>query len=297
MRGFFRVQSANWLFGGIHLFLAAVAAETESREGWAVALALMAVVSFFAWIGNWRRLRQITDTPTSKVATAAQGYAELAGRAQPAGAPIAAPYSGLPCCWYRYFVEKKRSDGKWRTEDSGESDTPFFLVDETGRCRITPEGAEIHCEPRDVMTRGDHRYTEWRLRPGDRLYAIGTFSTTSNVPTPRDVSRDVSALLSDWKADRKSLLERFDLDGDGTIGMKEWELAHRAARREIEKRHAQTVNVEGDHCLGKPDDGRPFLISNQLPDRLAAMYRRWTVAHLVLFFGTGIGAIMLSGPV
>ena len=98
MRGFFRFHSANWLFGGLHLGLLAVAAQSESRKGWVVALALMAAVSFFAWIANYRRLRQIADTPTSNVATAAQGYAELAGRAEPAGAPLRATYSGRPCC-------------------------------------------------------------------------------------------------------------------------------------------------------------------------------------------------------
>lgn len=257
----------------------------------------MTVVSFFAWIANYRRLHQIADTPTSNVATAAQGYAELAGRAEPAAAPLPAPYSGRPCCWYRYQVEKQGTDDKWSYEDGGESDAPFVLVDATGRCTVEPAGAEIHCEPRDVMTRGNRRYTEWRLTPGDRLYAIGGFVTESTIPTPRDVSREVSTLLGEWKAEKRSLLERFDLDRDGTIDMKEWELAHRAARREVEKRNVAAQEIEGRHFLRRPDDGRLFLISNELPDQLISMFRRWSAFHVVIFFSAGIGALVLTGAV
>lgn len=34
----------------------------------------VAAVSFFAWMANYRRYRQIHDLPTSRIASAAQGY-------------------------------------------------------------------------------------------------------------------------------------------------------------------------------------------------------------------------------
>lgn len=297
MLGLLRRQSRNWLFGGLHLVLLVVAAKAESRVGWVVALTAMAALSFFAWVANYRRLRHIADTPTSHVATAAQGYVELAGRVEAAEVPLVAPYSGLRCCWYRYQVEHKGSDGKWSYQEGDESDAPFVLVDETGRCTIEPAGAEIHCESRDVMTRDDYRYTEWRLMPGDRLYAIGAFVTRSAVPTPRDIAQEVSFLLGEWKADKPSLLARFDLDRDGAIDLEEWELARRAARREVDKRlaAAAATATAGNHTLCRPEDGRPFLISNRPPERLVRMFGGWSAFHILVFLAAGAAALALGG--
>ncbi len=67
----------NALTSFIQLALLMAAAHFEAKEGWVAALALIALISFAAWIANFRRSRIIGDTPTSRVASAAQGYVEL----------------------------------------------------------------------------------------------------------------------------------------------------------------------------------------------------------------------------
>ena len=78
-----RLHGPAWLSGALHLFILAGAAQSERPEAWPWALFAMAAVSFLAWMANYRRYRQIHDLPTSRVASAAQGYAELFGRCEP----------------------------------------------------------------------------------------------------------------------------------------------------------------------------------------------------------------------
>jgi len=45
--------------------------------------------------------------------------------------------------------------------------------------------------------------------------------------------------------------------------------------------------------LRKPADGKPFLISNCLPDKIKNGYVIWTWADFLIFIGTGGGVIAL----
>ena len=97
-RGAARRIRTGWLTGGLHVVILWVALEAESKEVWPFALAAMALVSFVAWAANYHRYRQVHDLPTSKVASAAQGYVELLGRSVCiADATITAPLSKVPC--------------------------------------------------------------------------------------------------------------------------------------------------------------------------------------------------------
>lgn len=287
MRGWFRIHSANWLTGGIHFIILAVAAQAESTAVWPYALALMSLVSFAAWIANYRRYRYIADTPTSRIASAAQGYVELLGRA--AHLPDAAlrtRFRQLPCVWYRYHVEEKSSDGKWSTRDAGESGEPFLLVDATGQCVIDPERAEIITSHVETWRDGDYRYTEWRLLPQDKVAALGEFSTIGGAAT-LDFEGDVGALLGEWKKNQPQLRERFDLNRDNSIDAMEWALARRQAQREVERQHLEMRASSDVHVMRRPADGRLFLLSNHLPDKLVRRYQLWTAAHIVIFVGAG----------
>src|SRR5689334_19630484 len=88
----------EWLSGGLHVLIVFIALQADDASAWPFALAAMSAVSFFAWIGNFHRYRQVDDLPTSKIASAAQGYVELLGRSESIeNAPVTAPLSQKQC--------------------------------------------------------------------------------------------------------------------------------------------------------------------------------------------------------
>jgi hypothetical protein len=293
-----RLHQPGWLSGAAHVIILWIAFEAETAEVWPYALMAMAVVSFLAWAANYRRYRQIHDLPTSRIASAAQGYVELLGRAQGrAGEPLLSHLSRVPCCWYHYSVSRKDSSNKWKHVESGTSDDDFLIVDDTGACVISPPGAEVLTHDHKSWSEGSYRYEESFLLPASVLYAIGEFNTVrgdSPVRAARDEIADVGALVAEWKRDQARLQERFDLNRDGMIDMKEWELARVEARREVRRRQGESRAVEGLHTLSRPRDGRLFLLANDMPDALGARYRFWSWVHLAIFFGAGaLGLILL----
>ena len=294
MVGTFRFYTSEWLTGGVHFIILVFALEADTPKAWPYALAAMAIVSFFAWMASYRRYRQIHDLPTSNVASAAQGYIELTGHAaQLHGVPVTSRCSGLTCCWYRYYIERETSHNKWAHEDSGASNEHFLLIDDTGECVISPEGAEVLTSRKNTWTRDEYRYTEWLLLPRDILYAIGEFATLSGAVAELDESRDVSDLLSDWKKDQRQMLERFDLNQDGTLNLKEWELARLQARREVRKQHQDIRSRDGVNILRRPRDGRLFLLADDLPDKLGRRFAFWSGIHLIVFFVAGGASLLL----
>jgi hypothetical protein len=292
-----RMHGPWWLSGVAHFFIVFVAVKLETPAAWPWALLAMCAVSFVAWLGNYRRYRQIHDLPTSRVASAAQGYVELIGRGELAGgAPIISRLGRRPCCWYRYEIEEQKSDNKWQTIDQGTSVAHFLLIDDTGACVISPENAEVVTSNHRTWIEEPYRHTEWLLVPGEILYALGEFVTHSgNVGSHADEREEIRLLIDDWKRDQKTMNERFDLNRDGTIDMKEWELARLQAAREIRKQRAGQMNrqVEGVHLLRQPRDKRLFLLANEMPDALGRRYLLWSALHFSVMVATGVGGLFL----
>jgi hypothetical protein len=290
----FRFNSSGWLTGSLHFIIVAIAAQADTPAAWPYALAAMAGVSFCAWVANYRRYRTIHDLPTSKIASAAQGYVELFGRSELLpGAPVHSKLSSTRCCWYRYYLEHKTSDDKWEHEDSGTSTEHFVVIDDSGQCVVSPEGAEVLCAEKKTWTEGSYRYTEWLLLPQGTLYAIGDFVTLGGAQADVDERRDISELLREWKAQPAQLLARFDLDGDGQLDLKEWELARLQARREVAKAHSEIRSRGGVHMLRQPGDGRLFLLACEVPDKIGRRYAWWSAVHLAVFFAAGTVAFVL----
>jgi hypothetical protein len=282
---------------GIQLFLVLLGFELGSASAWLYCLALLAAISVFTWLSALSRLRAIRDTPTSKIASAAQGYVELTGRGEQFGdTPVLGKLSLLPCLWYRYQLECRTSDTEWKTEDSGQSEDSFLLRDESGVCIVDPEHAEITTSHRDHWQKGDYRYTEWKLLRHDPVYVIGEFATKSGA-LEFDSRAEVIALLTEWKKDKRQLYERFDLNKDGELDMDEWMLARRAAQRVVEESRREATLQPDMHLMHAPRDGKLFLISNLPPERLARRYLVWSWAHLVIFFCAlaCIGWVMQNG--
>lgn len=280
---------------GAQLLLVLIGLRLGSRAGWLFCLSAISLISVLAWLSALNRLRAIRDTPTSRIASAAQGYVELAGFGQPFGEPpMLSKLSLLPCLWYRYKIEQRDSENNWKTVDSGESSDCFMLRDDTGTCVIDPESAEIITRHRKQWQQGDDRNTEWTLIGNDPLYIIGQFRTEGGSTLEFDSRAELNALLATWKEDMPALHTRFDLDNDGKLDMNEWMLARQAAKREVSKMMRVAQAQPDLNIISQPRDGKLFLISNLTPEKLSRRYLFWTWAHLVIFCGAlgGIGWLL-----
>jgi hypothetical protein len=277
----------NHVTSAAHLILLLLAFRIGTPTGWLCVLTAIGLISLFLWVANFRRARAVGDTPTSRVASAPQGYVELCGqvRAHP-GYDRVSPVSALPCVWYRYKIEEK-SGRDWNTVDHGVSSDTFLLDDGSGQVIVDPDFAEVMTTRHRKWTQDDRRYNEWLLTPGDRIYAIGQFTTVGGASSSLDVEGDVGSLLSEWKTNQAELKRRFDLDGDGKVDLKEWELARHAARREVLKQHTEIRSQPGSNLLRKPADGRLFLLSNLDSEKLARRYVIWTALQLGIAIAAG----------
>lgn len=282
-----RREYALLMGSGGQLLLLFIGARIGTREGWLYCLPLIALCSLFAWRSSLKRLRAIRDTPTSRIASAAQGYVELIGRGMDfSDTPLLSRLRQLPCLWYRYKVEERsrNQDGdKWRTVDSGESCDSFMLRDESGVCVVDPDQAEISTLYRDHWTVGDQRYTEWKLLKNDEIYVLGDFRTR-NGALEFNSNAELNALLAEWKRDMPALRKRFDLNNDGVLDMAEWMLARKAAQREVAKKMREAQALPDINIISHPADGKLFLISNLTPEMLSRRYLYWSWGHVAIFF-------------
>jgi len=125
------------------------AADPEAAAIFIILFAVVAAAMAYMAARVFYRTRLIEDTATSTTRGAHQGYGEFEGRARGReDAPVTAPLSGLPCCWYRFRVEELRhsrdskghSHSRWEVIQRGESDQTFWLEDHTGRIAVDPSG-------------------------------------------------------------------------------------------------------------------------------------------------------------
>ena len=279
------------------LQLGVVALALRADTGWGsiAALSLLLASGLYGWLCSVQHARLILDTPTSRIASAAQGYVELRGHARAlGGTPLHSPADGLPVLWYRVITERRHADGKWRKVGSCESDASFLLDDGSSVCAVDPEGAEMLVRRRDVSTRGDTRTTQWSLINNDRIYALGEFITLGSVSADFDSRAQVGELLATWKADQASLLQRFDLDSNGELDAREWGLARMAAKREVSRVRDEVLAAPEAHVMRKPLQQRLYLISDLDPNTIARRYQWLAAFHLAVFLGAAAASAWFS---
>ncbi len=276
--------------------------------GFLVVAALYGLMHFVRCAHAARLLR---DAPVASIRSAAQGYVRLQGRARAlAGEPIVAPLSGRTCVWYSFVVEQRQRDdehdgffGAWESREAGSSDGIFGLDDATGLCVVDPDGAEITpakvakwrgISPRPgfapkatgrwnlLFGRGIYRYTETRIDDGDLLGAMGQFETLA-ADGDLDSDDEVRLTLSRWKRDRLMLLRRFDANRDGTVDFAEWELAQRAAEREVCDGRHRVPEIGPVNLVRRPRDGKPFYIYARAADGMIKRHRGGALVGAGLF--------------
>ena len=262
-------------------------------------------LALFGWITSFsalKKARLIEDTPTSKIRSAPQGYVEIVGlcEAHPENGPLRAQLTGRPCVWYRYKIERYESTGKtsrWRTLESQSSKTPIILNDQTGRCFVHPDGADVSPRvsktwhgnsryPNSTQSGGlfsrRYRYTEHRIEEGQMIYALGHFETLHPPSVESQAKRNTNALISAWKRDYDNLVARFDRNGDGEIDIQEWEAVRQKAQSEALAAAKDNYNHTPVNVMSySPVRRQPFLISTHEPKALSRRYR-WQ------FIGLGV---------
>lgn len=269
-----------------------------------------AIAAFVGAFVMLRRARLMEDTPTSRIRSCAQGYAELEGQAMRYGdAPLVAPLTQQPCCWWRFRIERRQrnSNGKghhWVTVEQGSSEAPFRLVDRTGECVVDPPGARVIPHARQVwhgslprpvhgprsgwgrFVGGPYRYTEERLAEDFPLYAIGAFRTRGGAGALPAQDIGVRELLAKWKRDPK-MVALLDVDRSGRLEEREWEAARQMARAQAARESARSALPPDVHVLARTDDGRPFLLSGLPQADLIRRERRQGWAWLAFALAAG----------
>lgn len=252
----------------------------------ALVLGAGGVAQFFR---HQHRRRVMEDMPTARIRSASQGYVELIGQALPSDVPLFSPITRTPCCWYRFKIEKRDRDSNrnWSVEQQGVSTTQFWLDDDTARCIIDPEGAEVHAltrrtwtgttaqlipGTREVMTTGDndHRYTEQLILPGQTLYALGWFASLS--PLQASSHDEVRERIAAWKADPQQR-RAFDTNGNGELDMAEFEQLRQQASAAVEAERRERAAQPQTHVLRRPKDKRLFLLTTEPHDDLTRTLR------------------------
>ena len=268
--------------------LGLVAVTVAADRGWGtlVGVSLLAATGLYGWLYGLRHARLILDTPTARIGSAAQGYTELRGRGQPlSGTPLLSPINYLPVLWYRVTTHKKTQGNKWVHVRTFESEDSFLLRDGSGECAIDPAGAEMLVRRRDVFNQGELRHIQWSLIRDDPVYVLGEFATLGSVQPDFNERAQVRELIAHWKSDPEKLLSRFDLDGNGELDLREWELARAQAKREVRQQLREQSRQPELHVMRKPA-GRLYLISDLDPARIANRYRAWSLFHMGVFLAS-----------
>ena len=249
----------------------------------------MAIAALLAWIFNLRRLHAISEIPVSNIASAAQGYVELSGKAQSL-LPLKSPQRGIDCVWYRLWIYVRDSNGLWRLAQYQASHHKFGLQDSSGYCEIDPEDAEIIASDRHTLIKHDHKYIEDVLRTGRQLYVLGELDSGNAAPSARQIQKETGELVIAWKNQPAKTLLRFDSNRDGKIDLQEWEHARQQAFDEIQSRH-ETLAKNLVPLITKPKNQRLFLISGISPHELRARFRFWSILHFIFL---GLAVVMTA---
>lgn len=249
-------------------------------------IAGLAMILAGLWRGwaHLRRDRLVSDTPLSRIRSAAQGYVKVSGRARAiAGDPVQAPLTHRECVWWKYSItQEERNDRQpvsWRNIENGTSVSLFALADENDlQCLVGPVNAEVTPTASRVWHENGFRYQEEVIELGAELCVLGELRSRSEFG---DVNVATAEKLKQWKQDQKSLLARFDTDHNGRIDADEWEAARQAASQEAQ-RESLTAHVVRTSVISEPANGEPFVIAPLSTQQLKFRERLYAALYFLL---------------
>jgi hypothetical protein len=179
---------------------------------------------FITGLVCFQRMRRIQDFPTSKIRSLALGQVEILGTVVPAKGALKDPLTGDKCVYYNWKAQIL-SGGKVKRYvniDDESSLVAFYLQDDTGKVLINATDAQIDiredCDyysgilksfPPEVeefirsrdMLGHPERFVAYTIRPGDKLYVIGTAIRKRHAGKTRDADHVESIVISKGKKD------------------------------------------------------------------------------------------------
>lgn len=243
--------------------------------------------TFWGWLAANRRLQALEDLPLSRIGSAAQGYVRLEGRAASfPGHPTRSPLTQLVCCWYSYRIVECDDRGRPKSHEEDTSAWSFTMSDGSGECVVDPAGARIVPVRTQRWRERNFHYVEKTILPQDPIVVMGQFSSSAAGATDHDIETRVGELVTAWKKDMPSLVQRFDLNGDAELSVEEFEQVRAAALAEVRAELAHNP-PRAQNLVARPADGRPFIISAESAPRLERDLKIWAWLHLALFLAGG----------
>ena len=103
------------------------------------------------------------------------------------------------------------------------------------------------------------------------------------------------SILREWKQDTERLVEQFDTNNDGEIGLAEWEAVRASAWQEVQRHHAELKQARPVHMMSATHDHRrPFLLSAVPQFDLVGRYQLFMLGLFSGAFITGATASWLA---
>ncbi len=285
-----RFNVSPYLLDCIAVAFVAFAWSAENITLQSLSYLIAALLALWATLSA-RRLRQyILDTPQSKIASAAQGFVELQGRARFYGDRTTQGFHhGPPCVWHRFAIFGLVST----LIKTGESDLPFIISDESGDCVVNASGAKVLSSSRRDWFEGLTYYRTRYIRHGAQVYVIGELRTNGCDKSFYSEKTELTSVLKSWKNDQAWLLEEFDADNNGELDFEEWEAARKRAEHIAREKYEVKRHDHVETAIRKPSNGMPMLISDKSPAILAKkfLYLSYfnmmvaTLCKIALFYG------------
>lgn len=240
---------------------------------------LIILISLFLFVyKRHQKIRNMANTPTSTIQSAAQGYCEFKGRATQL-TPLISPLTKQPCAWWSFTIDELDNDmkRKWNSIKNESSISAFKIDDNTGECIIHPEGAEViphvtkiwygphpfplktHYQMNVMSGEANYRYSESLLLLDFPLYAIGMYHTIHH----DHQNDDVGDLIREWKTNYQALIDEFDANQDGKLDEKEWQAVVAKAeavikQQNIESQRSFSLDIISEEGL---TSGQHFILS------------------------------------